>query len=101
MSPQDVAKYTPLQSFQMKQHLHVPFEHDPQVLAYFLYEYYSDVTSEVKQDQASFTIDEVVTVRYLHKAELLEIEWLSSEKADMIADSICLLCLQIKDQPSP
>ena len=94
MSAQDVSKYTPLQSFSLKQHLHVPFEHDVQVLAYFLYEYYSNVKSEVvKQDEVVFVIDEIVSVKYLHKAELLEICWESSEKSDMIADSICLLCL--------
>ena len=94
MSSQDIAKYTPMQSFQMNQHLHVPFEHDIQVLAYFLYEYYSDVQSDVKSaEEVLFTIDQQVTVRYLHKAELLEVEWCSSDKADMIADSICLLCL--------
>lgn len=28
MSAPDVTKYTPMQSFSLKQHLHVPFEHD-------------------------------------------------------------------------
>lgn len=46
MSPQDVSKYTPLQTLTLKQTMHVPFEHDIQVLAYFMYEYYSEVTSE-------------------------------------------------------
>ena len=46
MSPNDVSKYTPLQTLTLKQTMHVPFEHDIQVLAYFMYEYYSDVTSE-------------------------------------------------------
>ena len=46
MSPQDVSKYSPLQTLTLKQTMHVPFEHDIQVLAYFMYEYYSEVTSE-------------------------------------------------------
>lgn len=59
-----------------------------------MYEYYSVVESDVKnKEEVWFTIDQQVTVKYLHKAELLEVVWESSDKADMVADSICLLCL--------
>lgn len=86
----------------MKQALHVQFTHDVQVLAYFLYEYYSDVKSEFPKTSSPapdvmFVIEETVNLRYWHKSEMLEIEWESSGKSDMIADSVCLLCLQLKD----
>lgn len=37
----EVDKYTPLLSTTMHQTLYVPYEHDIQVLTYFLYSYYS------------------------------------------------------------
>lgn len=48
-----------------------------------------------------FTVEQMVTVKYWKKSELLEIEWESSVQSDMVADSVCLLALQIKDKPSP
>jgi hypothetical protein len=49
----------------------------------------------------TFTVEQAITVKYWKKSELLEIEWESSIKSDMVADSVCLLALQIKDKPSP
>lgn len=46
MSPNEVATYTSLQSLSMRQVLHVPYEHDVQVLAYFLFQFYEDVKVE-------------------------------------------------------
>ena len=41
MDENEVDKYTSLQSAVMRQTLYVPYQHDIQVLAYFLYSYYS------------------------------------------------------------
>ena len=43
MDENEVDKYTSLQSAVMKQTLYVPYQHDIQVLAYFLYSYYAQV----------------------------------------------------------
>ena len=45
MEENEVDKYTPLQSATMSQTLYVPFEHDIQVLGYFLHSYYALVES--------------------------------------------------------
>jgi hypothetical protein len=50
--------------------MHVPFEHDIQVLAYFMYEYYADVTSEFPskvgkpQPDVIFKVEQIVQVKY-------------------------------------
>ena len=41
MEENEVDKYTSLQSATMQQTLYVPYPHDIQVLAYFLYSYYA------------------------------------------------------------
>ena len=46
MEENEVDKYTPLQSATMSQTLYVPFEHDIQVLGYFLHSYYALVESQ-------------------------------------------------------
>jgi len=43
--------------------MHVPFEHDIQVLAYFMYEYYSDVKSEFPSKVVEPQPDVVFTVQ--------------------------------------
>ena len=41
MEESEVDKYTPLQSATMEQTLYVPYQHDIQVLGYFLHSYYA------------------------------------------------------------
>lgn len=48
-----------------------------------------------------FTIEGQIEVFYYRKRELLEVKWLTSPKNDMIADTFCLLVLNIKDNPTP
>ena len=77
--------------------MHLPFTHDIQVLAYFLYEYYANVETRY-EPTVVFTVEKLVEVNY--HSEMLEITWISSEEADFIADSVCLMVMQVKDQPS-
>lgn len=46
MEENEVDKYTPLQSATMEQTLYVPYQHDIQVLGYFLHSYYAQVDVE-------------------------------------------------------
>ena len=90
----------------MRQALHLEFTHDIQVLAYFLYESYSQVESSYPKGGANpadveFKVQNSVIVKFWHKSDLLEISWESSGHNDMVADSVCLLAMQLKDQPTP
>ena len=54
MAENEVDKYTPLQSATMEHTLYVPYQHDIQVLGYFLHSYYAQVDVEfpsVTQEQ--------------------------------------------------
>lgn len=42
-----------------------------------------------------------VTIKYYYTAMKLKIQWISSPRNDMLADSICLLILQINEHTSP
>lgn len=75
MSPQDVQAYTQLQSMTMKQAMHLPFTHDVQVLAYFLYEYYANMSTKYEPNVV-FSVENTVDVTYTQ--EMLEITWNSS-----------------------
>jgi hypothetical protein len=44
MHESEVDKYTPLQCASMEQTLYVKYSYDIQVLTYFLYSYYADVS---------------------------------------------------------
>ena len=46
MEESEVDKYTPLQSASMQQTLYVPYQHEIQVLGYFLHSYYAQVDVE-------------------------------------------------------
>ena len=48
-----------------------------------------------------FVIEGQIEVLYFRKKELLQVQWLTSPKNDLIADSVWLLVLQIKENPTP
>ena len=101
----------------MEQTLYVPFQHDIQVLGYFLHSYYAQVDVEFpkadefeenqteaaknKKYDIKFIVEGQIEVLYFRKKELLQVQWLTSPKNDLIADSLCLLVLQIKENPTP
>ena len=58
MAENEVDKYTPLQSATMEQTLYVPYQHDIQVLGYFLHSYYAQVDVEFPSIVTSDTHDE-------------------------------------------
>ena len=113
MEESEVDKYTPLQSASMNQTLWVPYEHDIQVLGYFLHSYYAQIDVEFPNEgegaaaeskaryDIKFLIEGQIEVLYFRQRELLQVQWLTSPKNDLIADSICLLILQIKENPTP
>ena len=114
MEENEVDKYTSLQSATMQQTLYVPYPHDIQVLAYFLYSYYAQVeveyTSNASQDSVNaakpkydlvFKVEGQIEIAYFKKSELLQVSWETSPKNDLVADSVCLLVLQIKEHPTP
>jgi len=47
-----------------------------------------------------FTVDEI-EVFFYEKAEMLQVEWITSPKNDLVADSLSLLILQINEKPTP
>ena len=47
-----------------------------------------------------FIVDEI-EVFYFEKAEMLQIEWITSPKNDLVADSLSVLILQINEKPTP
>lgn len=91
----------------MEQTLYVKYSYDPQVLTYFLYSYYPDVKVEISTAQTEerfdlrFVIESAIQMDYYRKAETLKVRWETSPKNDLIADSLCLLVLQIKEKPTP
>ena len=48
-----------------------------------------------------FLIEDKIEILYYRKKELLQVRWVTSPKNDLIADSVCLLVLQIKENPTP
>ena len=60
----------------------------------------SDAPKAPKYD-IKFLIEGQIEVLYFRKKELLQVQWLTSPKNDLIADSVCLLVLQIKENPTP
>ena len=93
----------------MEQTLWVPYCHDIQVLGYFLHSYYAQVDVDFPAESQSgkakcdikFLIEGHIDLQYFRKRELLQVQWLTSPKNDLIADSVCLLILQIKENPTP
>lgn len=58
MEESEVDKYTPLQSASMNQTLWVPYEHDIQVLGYFLHSYYSQIDVEFPNENQAAAPDQ-------------------------------------------
>ena len=89
MEENEVDKYTPLQSATMEQILYVPFQHDIQVLGYFLHSYYAQVDVEFPKHEdpeegqndgqkpqkydIKFLIEGQIEVLYFRKKELLQV----------------------------
>ena len=80
----------------MEQTLWVPYSHDIQVLGYFLHSYYAqvdvDFPAETQSGKAKcdikFLIEGHIDLQYFRKRELLQVQWLTSPKNDLIADSV-------------
>ena len=89
----------------MKQTLYVPFPYDIQVLNFYLHSYFADVrVAYCKNNGEKFSIKfkvEEVDLLYFEKAQMLQLEWLTSQKNDLVADSLSLLILQINEKPTP
>lgn len=45
--------------------------------------------------------DKGVVLKYFYAAQKIKVSWLTTPRNDMVADSICLLILEIKERPSP
>jgi hypothetical protein len=105
MDESEVDKYTPLQCASMEQTLYVKYCFDIQVLTYFLYSYYADVSvvfpSGEDRYDLKFVVEKAIHVTYFRKGEMLKVQWETSPKNDLIADSLCLMVLQIKEKPTP
>ena len=48
-----------------------------------------------------FLIEGQIEVLFYSKRELLQVQWVTSPKNDLTADSVCLLILQIKENATP
>ena len=45
--------------------------------------------------------DKGVVLKYFYSAQRIKVSWLTTPRNDMVADSVCLLILEIKERPSP
>lgn len=45
--------------------------------------------------------NEGISLKYYYNAQKLKVEWTTSPQNDMLADSICLMILQIGQQTTP
>jgi hypothetical protein len=120
---QEVEKFTAggLAVSHLKQSLLVPFAYDIQVLLYFLYAHFANVKVTNGQDEVEATLtgrtskydlriqisgsgskqDKGVVLKYFYSASVIKVGWLASPANDSLADSICLLLLEIKDRATP
>ena len=48
-----------------------------------------------------FKVEDQIEIAYFKKSGLLQVSWETSPKNDLVADSVCLLVLQIKENPTP
>ena len=103
----------------LKQSLLVPYAYDIQVLLYFLYAHFAAVNVTAGQDEVEATLtgrttkydlriqvgqtkqDKGVVLKYFYSAAVIKVGWLASPANDSLADSICLLLLEIKDRATP
>ncbi len=82
----------------MRQTLYVPFPYDIQILNFYLHSYFADVKlsyggkSQEEKYSIKFKIEDV-DLKYFEKAQMLQIEWLTSPKNDLVADSLGILIL--------
>lgn len=106
MGEDDVDKYTTLTKSTMKQTLFIPFEYDIQILNYYLHQYFAEVRVVFNSDKSDKKYDihfqiEDISLSYFAKAHMLQLEWLTSPKNDLVADSLSLMILQINEKPTP
>ena len=76
----------------------MPFPHDIQVLTYFMYSYFADIDvtfpkAPEEKWELAFQVEGCVILKYFKKSEMLQVDWETSPKNDLIADSVCLLVL--------
>lgn len=107
----------------------VPFEYDIQVLLYFLHSQFPTVQTELGEDEIKATMIEsgvgmqktkkydlkirvsnklaasepqqFITLKYFYSAQRIKLSWLTSPSNDLVADSVCLLLLEIKERATP
>ncbi len=107
----EISQYTTLTKSTLKQTLFIPFKYDVQILNFYLHSYFADIKvlySNPSTHQLNpsskydlcFLIDDL-SLFYFQRAEMLQLEWVTSPKTDLIADSLSLLILQVNEKPSP
>lgn len=111
----EVDKYTTLTRSTLKQTMFIPFKYDVEVLSFYLNSYFAEVQTFLGQDSMNesmnghqekpkydlkFVVDDIV-VFYFERAQVLKMEWVTSPKNDLVADSLSLLILQINENPTP
>lgn len=117
VSEDELEQYTSLTKSTMKQTLFVPFPYDIQILNFYMHSYFAEVQVEVnplkyakvaeapgQSNTLKYTLKfvvEEIEVLYFERAQMLQIEWVTSPKNDLVADSLSLLVLQINDKPTP
>jgi len=42
-----------------------------------------------------------VVLKYFYSAQKIKVSWVSSPRNDMVADSVCLLIMEIKERATP
>ena len=107
LNENEVEKYTKgnLTYSTLKQTLFVPFEYDIQVMLYFLHCHFPQVETQMGQDEVQATLNgknqkydllitvEGISMKYYYNAQKIKMEWVTSPKNDMVADSICMLVM--------
>lgn len=108
----------------------VPFEYDIQILLYFLHSHFPTVKTELGEDEVAATQIEngmksgsktkkydlkvmvsnklsasdphqFITLKYYYLSQRIKLTWLTSPSNDLVADSVCLLLLEIKERATP
>ena len=100
MGVDSLTEYTTIGVNTIKQKLRVPFAHSLQLLQYLVDSLFPGVQSIEVGGVTCLLVGDSVTVTPQQPGTLL-LEWMASPQSDIVADSVALLILQIRSNPSP
>jgi len=99
LQPKELSEYTRLKASSLEQAQRLTFPHNLQILCRSLQDVYDDVIFE----EGRVIVCGLVNITYYHNdpsREQIEISWNASPVADMIADSISMVAIELTSSPS-